>query len=81
MPNDADSIELGEHELREIAGYAAQCARRVLPLYERGLPVGAPATSDAAGVPDARPRAAVEAAEAFAAGGRRTSALRQAAWA
>ncbi|OQR59631.1 exonuclease SbcC [Streptomyces maremycinicus] len=69
MPTESDKIELSEHELREIAGYAAHCARRALPLFERSLPS------------DPRPRDAVEAAEAFAAGGRRTGALRQSAWA
>lgn len=63
------AIELSMDELREITGYAAACARRVLPLFERALPA------------DPRPREAVEAAEAFAAGGRRTAALRRSAWA
>lgn len=69
MPTESDKIELSEHELREIAGYAARCARRTLPLFEQSLPA------------DPRPREAVEAAEAFAGGGRRTGALRQSAWA
>ncbi|MFF1438528.1 putative immunity protein [Streptomyces sp. NPDC058295] len=69
MPTESDKIELSEHELREIAGYAARCARRTLPIFEQSLPT------------DPRPRDAVEAAEAFAGGGRRTGALRQSAWA
>ncbi|MCX5369869.1 putative immunity protein [Streptomyces sp. NBC_00103] len=69
MPTESDKIELSEHELREIAGYAARCARRTLPLFEQSLPA------------DPRPREAVEAAEAFAGGGRRTGALRRSAWA
>ncbi|MFF8730198.1 putative immunity protein [Streptomyces sp. NPDC015171] len=69
MPTEPDQIELNEHELREITGYAAACASRVLALFERSLPA------------DPRPRDAVEAARAFAAGGRRTGALRQSAWA
>ncbi|WP_327183121.1 putative immunity protein [Streptomyces sp. NBC_01334] len=69
MPTESDKIELNEHELREIAGYAARCARRALPIFEQSLPA------------DPRPRDAVEAAEAFAGGGRRTGALRQSAWA
>ncbi|GGZ62168.1 putative immunity protein [Streptomyces subrutilus] len=69
MPTESDTIELSEAELREIAGYAAACARRVLPLFEDGH--GA----------DPRPRDAVDAAEAFARGGPRTTALRQSAWA
>lgn len=65
----AESIELSGDELRAITGFAAGCARRVLPLFEQVRP------------DDPRPRAAISAAEAFAAGGRRTNALRQAAWA
>ncbi|MFJ8821290.1 putative immunity protein [Streptomyces sp. NPDC102467] len=72
MPVDPDStedtIELSEHELGEVAGFAAECARRVLSIFEQ---------SEA----DTRPRDAITAAEAFAAGGRRTAALRQSAWA
>jgi hypothetical protein len=62
-------IALDEHELRAIAGYAADCAQRVLSLFERVRP------------DDPRPRDAVAAAHAFAAGGRRTGVLRQRAWA
>ncbi|MEW2138049.1 putative immunity protein [Streptomyces sp. NPDC005409] len=68
MPTESDDIELSEHELREIAGYAAACARRVLSAFEQSLPA------------DTRPRDAIDAAEAFAGGGRRTAALRQSAW-
>ncbi|MFF7969798.1 putative immunity protein [Streptomyces sp. NPDC007905] len=69
MPTESDEIELSEHELREIAGYAADCARRALPIFEQGRPA------------DTRPRDAIDAAHAFAGGGRRTAALRQSAWA
>ncbi|MEU0391355.1 putative immunity protein [Streptomyces sp. NPDC006208] len=69
MPNESDKIELSEHELREIAGYAADCARRALSIFEQSLPA------------DTRPRDAIDAAQAFAGGGRRTGALRQSAWA
>ncbi|WP_406008900.1 exonuclease SbcC [Streptomyces sp. NBC_00637] len=69
MPTESDKIELSEQELREITGYAAACARRTLPVFEQSLPS------------DPRPRHAVEAADAFAGGGRRTGALRQSAWA
>ncbi|MGC5341328.1 putative immunity protein [Streptomyces sp. DT24] len=69
MPTESDEIELSEHELREITGYAADCARRVLWIFERELPA------------DPRPRDAVDAAHTFAGGGRRTGALRQRAWA
>ncbi|WP_407838684.1 putative immunity protein [Streptomyces sp. DSM 116496] len=68
MASTSDTIELSEDELREITGYAADCARRVLPVFEQDRPG------------DARPREAIEAAEAFAGGGRRTAALRQCAW-
>lgn len=69
MPTESDEIELSENELREIAGYAAECARRALPVFEKDLPA------------DTRPRDAVDAAQAFAGGGKRTGALRQSAWA
>ncbi|MFI9614416.1 putative immunity protein [Streptomyces sp. NPDC052023] len=66
---DGNEIELSEDELREIAGYAAGCARKVLTLFEQSLP------------DDPRPREAIDAADAFAGGGRRTAALRRSAWA
>lgn len=69
VPTGSDEIELSERELREIAGYAAECARGALPIFEQGLPT------------DTRPRAAIDAARAFAGGGRRTGDLRQRAWA
>ncbi|MEU0003588.1 putative immunity protein [Streptomyces sp. NPDC006314] len=69
MPTESDQIELNEHELREIAGYAADCARRVLSIFEQTLPA------------DTRPRDAIDAACVFAGGGRRDGALRQSAWA
>jgi hypothetical protein len=69
VPTESDKIQLREHELREIAGYAADCARRALSIFEQSLPT------------DTRPRDAIDAADAFAGGGRRTGALRQSAWA
>ncbi|WP_327235913.1 exonuclease SbcC [Streptomyces sp. NBC_01317] len=72
MPGESDTIELSDDELRDIAGYAAECARRVLPVFERSLR-NLPA--------DPRPRDAIDAAYAFAGGERRTGALRQTAWA
>ncbi|MEV6785217.1 putative immunity protein, partial [Streptomyces sp. NPDC051098] len=57
MPTDPEEIDLSEHELREIAGYAADCARRTLSIFEQSLP------------DDTRPREAIDAAHAFAAGG------------
>ncbi|MET9493694.1 exonuclease SbcC [Streptomyces sp. NPDC006552] len=81
MANDANGIELSMAELREIAGFAARCARRVLPLCDEGPLTGSSAVPGGGGAPDTRPREAVAAAEVFAGGGRRTAALRQSAWA
>ncbi|MCA0246283.1 MAG: exonuclease SbcC [Proteobacteria bacterium] len=61
-------MHLDEDELRQVAHYAAACARRALPVFEAAHPH------------DPRPRDAIAAAEAFAAGGKRTAALRKAAW-
>lgn len=61
-------MHLEEDELRQVTLYAATCARRVLPVFEAAHP------------DDPRPRDAIAAAEAFAAGGKRTAALRAAAW-
>ncbi|MFD5112436.1 putative immunity protein [Streptomyces sp. NPDC058391] len=69
MTTEPDKIELSEHELREVAGYAADCARRALSIFEQNLP------------DDTRPRDAIDAADTFAGGGRRTGALRQSGWA
>lgn len=69
MSTESDKIALSEQELRAIAGYAAECARKVLPIFERDLPA------------DTRPRDAIDAAHAFAGGGQRTGALRKSAWA
>jgi len=69
VSTESDKIELSEHELREIAGYAADCARRALSIFEQNLPA------------DTRPRDAIDAAHAFAGGGQRTGVLRQRAWA
>jgi hypothetical protein len=69
VPTESDKIELSEHELREIAGYAADCARRALSIFEQNLPA------------DTRPRDAIDAAHAFAEGDKRTNALRQSGWA
>jgi hypothetical protein len=69
VSTESDKIALSEQELREIAGYAAECACRALPIFERDLPA------------DTRPRDAIDAARAFAGGGQRTGALRKSAWA
>ncbi|HEX2213761.1 MAG TPA: exonuclease SbcC [Mycobacterium sp.] len=69
MAEDAAAIELSLSELREVARYAAACARTSLPIFERERP------------DDHRPRVAVDAAQAFADGATRTKAIRDAAWA
>jgi hypothetical protein len=63
------AIELSSSELRAVAGYAAACARPALVVFERERP------------DDPRPRAALDAAQAFADGGERTKVLRDGAWA
>jgi hypothetical protein len=67
--DDSTAVELSRAELREVAGYAAACARTALAVFEQVRP------------DDRRPRAAIEAAQAFADGGERTKALRDCAWA
>ncbi|NMO94146.1 putative immunity protein [Actinomycetospora sp. TBRC 11914] len=69
MPPRPAPIELRDDELRAITGWAAACAHGVLELFEESHPE------------DTRPREAIDAADAFSAGARRTSALRRAGWA
>lgn len=69
MADAGTSIELTRCELRAVAGYAVACARPALAIFDVECP------------DDTRPRAAVEAACAFADGGERTKALRDVAWA
>lgn len=69
MADDSTTIQLSQSELREVAGYAVACARPALPIFERARP------------DDRRPRAAIDAAQAFADGAERTKALRDSAWA
>ncbi|MGM4920132.1 putative immunity protein [Tardiphaga sp. 813_E8_N1_3] len=68
MAEDTLIIELSMAELREVAGYAVACGRPALAIFERERPE------------DPRPRNAINAAQAFADGGRRTKALRDSAW-
>lgn len=63
------TIELSMAELREITGYAVACAEPALAIFDKQRP------------DDPRPRAAIEAARAFANGAERTKALRDTAWA
>jgi hypothetical protein len=58
------SLELGLAELREVAAYALACAEPALPIFERDR------------ADDPRPRAVLDEARRFAAGGTRTKALR-----
>ncbi|MFC7331049.1 putative immunity protein [Marinactinospora rubrisoli] len=69
MADDSPVIELSRSDLREVTGYAVACARPVLVVFERDRP------------DDPRPRAAVDAAHAFAEGAERTKVLRDSAWA
>ena len=66
---DDSTVELTLSELRHVAGFAVVCARPALALFERDRPG------------DGRPRAAIDAAQAFAEGAERTKALRDHAWA
>lgn len=68
MADAFTTIELRRSELREVTVYAVVCARPALAVFERERP-------------DERcPRAAVDAAQAFADGAERTKALRDSAW-
>lgn len=67
--DDLTEIQLSLFELREVAGFAAACARPALAIFESEHP------------DDRRPRAAIDAAQAFAEGARRTKGLRDRAWA
>lgn len=69
MADGSTTVELSLAELREIAGYAAACARPALVVFERER------------LDDPRPRDAIAAAQAFADGAERTKALRDNAWA
>ncbi|SJZ89627.1 hypothetical protein SAMN02745673_01761 [Marinactinospora thermotolerans DSM 45154] len=69
MTDGSPAIELSRCELHEITGYAVACARPALAIFERERP------------DDRRPRAAIDAAQAFADGAERTRVLRDNAWA
>ncbi|WP_232828673.1 putative immunity protein [Kribbella monticola] len=56
-------------ELREVTAYAVACARPALEIFDQARPE------------DQRPRAALDAAQTFAAGAERTKLLRDSAWA
>jgi hypothetical protein len=62
--DEGSAIELGMAELREITGFAVACTEPAVAIFERDCP------------DDPRVRAALDEARRFAAGGRRTKALR-----
>ena len=69
MNHEPISMTLSDEERRLLGLWAADCAERVLPLFE------AKASSDT------RPREAIEGIRVFAHGGKRTARLRSLAWA
>ena len=69
MDHEPGSIALNDEDRRVIGLWAADCAERVLPLFE------ARASSDT------RPREAIEGIRVFARGGKRTAQLRSLSWA
>jgi len=69
MSDGRTSIALSSSEVRAVVSFAVACARPALAIFERDRPG------------DRRPRAAVDAARAFADGCERTTALRDSAWA
>jgi hypothetical protein len=69
MANEALHVDLSLAELRAVVRFAARCARPALHLFEDAMPG------------DWRPRAAIDVAEAFATGARRTKGMRDKAWA
>ncbi len=69
MADGSAAFALTLDELRELTGYAVACARPAPAVLERERP------------DDQRPRAAIDVAQAFADGARRTKALRDHAWA
>ena len=69
MADESLTVELSTAELRGVAGYAVACARPALAIFERARP------------DDRRPRAAIDAAQAFADGAKRAKVIRDSAWA
>ena len=64
MAHEPKYFSLSLESLRALGSWAADCAERALPVYEKH--------ADS----DSRPRAAIEGIRVFAAGGRRTAQLR-----
>ena len=69
VAHEPREIVLSMQDLREVAQYAAECAQEALETFERVHPA------------DTRPREAIDAACAFARGGKRGKTLRDTAWA
>ena len=69
VANETGGIVLSTKDLREVTGYAAECAQEVLEIFESAHPA------------DGRPRDAVAAARTFARGEKRGKTLRDTAWA
>ena len=69
MKPNPKTITLSEADLRLVGRWAANCAERVLTLFEAKAPS------------DARPREAIEGIRAFVRGGKRTARLRSLCWA
>ena len=69
VPEGTRQLVLTAEDLREVTRYSAESAQTVLEIFERAYPT------------DSRPREAIDTAWAFARGGRRGKALRDAAWA
>src|SRR5512133_73737 len=69
VAKETSEVVLSMQDLREVTGYAAECAQEVLEIFESAHPA------------DARPRDAVDEAWTFARGGKRGKSLRDTAWA
>jgi len=69
MDREPGRMTLSDEDRRLVGLWAADCAERVLPLFEAKAPS------------DTRPREAIEGIRAFARGGKRTAQLRSLAWA
>jgi hypothetical protein len=69
VANETGEIALSKQDLRDVTGYAAECAQGVLEIFESIQPA------------DSRPRDAIDAAWTFARGGERGKSLRDTAWA
>jgi hypothetical protein len=68
VTDGSDAIDLSLDELRQLTGWAVDCTRPALTIFEQIRPH------------DPRARNALDVARAFAEGGTRTKALRDAAW-